>query len=1068
MSVPLDAAASRMPRLPQYDPLKVLALFLPAFLFLPSLLLSQPILNFKRVTVNWPTIELYFAVDCDGIPAYNMTKQNFRVTENGEEIKDFTFWCPDPDVRCAVSVALVADVSGSLAGTGLEEEKRDMRAFIDLLDNNVDEVTILSAGSDVRIRQTMTQINSLLYRAIDSLDASGGSALYDGIMEGLRELIRNGVNQCRALIVFTDGGDITSAATLQDIIALANRNRIRVFTVGVGSVIDPASLEMLALLTGGRYYQNPNSASLAAIYQEMSAIIFPVYLEPIITYERGCADGSMRTVELQLENFCGGNDSKTKTYLAPLDPTTFAEQRMEIQKKESLYGQLTTVTLSLGNTVIPNKTVIYPFDITIHSGSPRRGLTAANIPASSPLFGTSASIALYSDSLRLHLDEKVVAGQDGPLLEMQFQTLGVNDSVWYPLYASVRDIGPQCAITVVDSGGYRIVWRLLPRITPAGEIWLCRDAEITLQANDGFAAYRWSTGDTTRSVRVSTEGAYYVAVVEASGDTLRSAPVSVRVRPERKVWLEPTGPLSFCHSSSVTFHVAGDTAGTQIFWKNQTTPHNALQSNATELVWATVVDEFGCVSHTDTLATEEMNPPLTLSIPETNLFVCAGDSVEVAVLEDYPAYFWETGPYLIDSTRSIFARPSGGPMKNGGYAVRVRDANGCLSSWHTFTVSAYPARPVSFTPSTRIVLCPGGEAQVSVKEEFTGYAWSTGDTSRTLTVRSPGALTVDATSDAGCVSHSETLRVEMVDAPHPRITPTRYATLCPDDSLLLEAEEGYAAYRWSTGDTTRTIRIADAGPYHVDAMAYGGCWGRSDTITVQKEMETSPQIGLEGYPLLCAGDSMTLEAPEGYARYRWSTRDTTRTITVHAAGWYYFMVLSAGGCEGVSNILYIQERFPETPTIRKDGLELSTTTKVLSHQWFLDGQPLADATGPTLDITQTGSYRVQVVDSCGAVLMSEELLVTTLGIAADPREFRLDVYPDPSDGVVHVEMRGVNGQVQAVVMDLLGRSVVARRWTPGTDGAIREILDFHSVPRGLYVLRLTSPEGVLFRRLVKQ
>ena len=121
---------------------------------------------------------------------------------------------------------------------------------------------------------------------------------------------------------------------------------------------------------------------------------------------------------------------------------------MEIQKKESLYGQLTTVTLSLGNTVIPNKTVIYPFDITIHSGSPRRGLTAANIPASSPLFGTSASIALYSDSLRLHLDEKVVAGQDGPLLEMQFQTLGVNDSVWYPLYASVRDIGPQCAIIV--------------------------------------------------------------------------------------------------------------------------------------------------------------------------------------------------------------------------------------------------------------------------------------------------------------------------------------------------------------------------------------------------------------------------------------------------------------------------------------------------------------------------------------------------------------------------------------------------------------------------------------------
>ncbi|MBR9979029.1 MAG: hypothetical protein KFH87_13165, partial [Bacteroidetes bacterium] len=42
---------------------------------------AQPNLNFKRVTANWPTIELYFSVGCDGNPAYNMAKQDFKIYE---------------------------------------------------------------------------------------------------------------------------------------------------------------------------------------------------------------------------------------------------------------------------------------------------------------------------------------------------------------------------------------------------------------------------------------------------------------------------------------------------------------------------------------------------------------------------------------------------------------------------------------------------------------------------------------------------------------------------------------------------------------------------------------------------------------------------------------------------------------------------------------------------------------------------------------------------------------------------------------------------------------------------
>jgi copper homeostasis protein CutC len=74
-------------------------------------------------------------------------------------------------------------------------------------------------------------------------------------------VINNGVNQCRAVIALTDGGDNASTRTVAEIISLANRHRIRVFTIGLGSGINATELEQIALLTGGRYYQTPNAAS---------------------------------------------------------------------------------------------------------------------------------------------------------------------------------------------------------------------------------------------------------------------------------------------------------------------------------------------------------------------------------------------------------------------------------------------------------------------------------------------------------------------------------------------------------------------------------------------------------------------------------------------------------------------------------------------------------------------------------------------------------------------------------------------------------------------------------------
>ncbi len=308
---------------------------------------AQPVLNFKRVINNWPTIELYFSISCNGEPAYFTDKRYFKVFEDGIEIGEFELWCPDPKSRCAISVALVFDASGSMSGPGTAGAKAAGLAFIDLMDGVQDEAAIIWFTSTVTVAQQMTVYKDLLTNAVNGLPASGATAVWDGAYTGVMNLINDGVNPCRAVIVMTDGGDNSSARTPAEIIALANRNRIRVFTIGLGSGIQSAILKNIADLTGGRYYETPNPAQLAAIYEEISTIIFQGFQECLITYIANCPDGAIRRVDLTVHSFCGGSDTKTKTYKAPKDTSVYQPIQIRLGKRVARGNQEVKVPLEL-------------------------------------------------------------------------------------------------------------------------------------------------------------------------------------------------------------------------------------------------------------------------------------------------------------------------------------------------------------------------------------------------------------------------------------------------------------------------------------------------------------------------------------------------------------------------------------------------------------------------------------------------------------------------------------------------------------------------------------------------
>ncbi|MFA6234994.1 MAG: hypothetical protein WC824_12550, partial [Bacteroidota bacterium] len=429
---------------------RFLLLVCAGLLFFGAVAEAQPNLNFKRVTVNWPTIELYFSVGCNGSPSYNMTKQDFKILENGVEVKDFTLWCPDPMIRCAISVSLVFDASGSMAGSGNAGAKMAGHAFVDLMDGVIDEAAVIFFSDFVTIQQQMTTIKPMLHAAVDALPVTNMTACWDGIYAGIIELINNGVNQCRAVIVMTDGGDNVSTRTVAEIISLANRHRIRVFTVGLGSGINATELEQIALLTGGKYYQTPNAGQLAGIYQEISTIMFQGFQECIITYERDCADGGMRTVELQLKNFCGGTDVKTKTYRAPLDSATFSNLYMELGDAEGKGNTDIKVPLNLV-TPIDDK-MFYPLTFTLLFDPQCVQFKSVATPPGSLLAGMPITVTPVAGGAQISVTDRRILNGSGMLMEFTFKASDPTDTICCPVTAIDAKFEQGCFIPIIEPG----------------------------------------------------------------------------------------------------------------------------------------------------------------------------------------------------------------------------------------------------------------------------------------------------------------------------------------------------------------------------------------------------------------------------------------------------------------------------------------------------------------------------------------------------------------------------------------------------------------------------------------
>ena len=754
---------------------------------------AQPNLNFKRVTVNWPTIELYISVGCNGNPAYNMTKQNFRIFENGVEVKDFTLWCPDPTIRCAISVALVFDASGSMSGSGNAGAKAGGHAFIDIMDGVVDEATIIWFNDRVTVYQQMTTVKPMLHAAVDALPASGATAVWDGIYTGIIELINNGVNMCRNVIVVTDGADNSSTRTVAEIITLANRHRIRVFTIGIGASINATELEMIALLTGGRYYQTPNAGQLAAIMMEIGTVVFQGFQECFISYGRDCADGGMRTVELQLD-FCNGTDVKTKTYRAPLDTTTFTDLRMELGSVNTTRGGTAVVPLDLVTPM--NGAQLYPMGFTLLFDETCLQLVTTQTPPGSLLENVPITVTPVPGGVRVQTTDRKIMNKTGTMMEFVFQTGTSGNISCCPVTAVDPTIEQGCFLPEIDSA-------LVCVLPPAAESWVC-SVDIPQIAVD-TAAQRYSPMPFTVNVTVTNTGTVDLdsmhAVIDFQTGLSFSSPDSPATA-DKAVLPEPIPPGEL----------------RTVNWRLEHPKSIVPRDYSIRVLVYGPRDTSVCMAtlHIPAFILPPLRYALTADGP---LKFCEGDSVTLDG-GDYARWAWST---IKDTTRYLTVRDP------GSYFCVAIDTGGRVMVSDTVQVITYPAPQPVIAVLGSIPICEGDSVRLEVRPLFPSYRWNTGDSTSSILVRTEGIYHATVTNAQGCTGYSDTILVAVIPAP-PKPVITRNG-----DVLLSPPAAGYQWLRNElpiSGARSQFYVAATTGSYRVRVTNAEGCSALSDPFDV--------------------------------------------------------------------------------------------------------------------------------------------------------------------------------------------------------------------------------------------
>lgn len=152
---------------------------------------------------------------------------------------------------------------------------------------------------------------------------------------------------------------------------------------------------------------------------------------------------------------------------------------------------------------------------------------------------------------------------------------------------------------------------------------------------------------------------------------------------------------------------------------------------------------------------------------------------------------------------------------------------------------------------------------------------------------------------------------------------------------------------------------------------------------------------------------------------------------------------------------------PNVSVTQVDNITLSADLTGVTYQWIdcdNGNQSLNGETNQTFVATANGSYAV-IIDNGSCTDTSDCFVVSSVGLSEELNTPSIRVYPNPSNGIISIELGGEYNEVKLILFDNLGRIVANQLFT-----ATKQIeLVIDAVP-GNYILKLQTNSGHIHTR----
>jgi PKD repeat protein len=423
--------------------------------------------------------------------------------------------------------------------------------------------------------------------------------------------------------------------------------------------------------------------------------------------------------------------------------------------------------------------------------------------------------------------------------------------------------------------------------------------ESILVNGDKQATYSWAPNNlasapTSRTTLFTIHETTTISVIASFGCGL-TATDSTLIFAKKKPSSITTPDSTICTGQSIT--LTNSSLGNTYLWVNGPSNMNWAVTPATNMVYTVIVDSSNGCSNTKNIVIT-LNSPKVIASNDTS--VCIGNQLTVTAT-GANSYTWLGGSNTASYTFNV--------ASTGYKVVTGTNSLGC-SAKDSVLITALasptltPLKDTGACFTNNIVLTAGATAD--------NYLWSTGDTTKAITVQVLAAQTVSlkAFNNNGCTSY-DTFFIDRYLKPNGTIDPD--TTMCEGQNFVITAYGG-STYLWSNGEKTASITISLKKATRYDVIIYSdkGCEDYDDiNVSVNPLPKSSFKYRDYEDSLVFTNESLLATS------YSWSFGDGETSTAVSpyhiydTTGDYTIKLTATNDCGSVDSSITIRVTVPK-------------------------------------------------------------------------------------------------------------------------------------------------------------